>query len=98
MVSQADLKVRLSERDRHSGSAFVVFVEADLQVRLRRGQLLFQQLFAIELRVQALSCHQLVVRAPLDDPSLIDDENLIGATYRRDAMRDDERRPLAQDA
>ena len=40
-------------------------------------QLLFQQLFPVQLGVQAVTLNQLVVRATLGDASLIEHEDLV---------------------
>jgi hypothetical protein len=41
---------------------------------------------------------QFVVRAALGDAALVENQNHVGVAHRRDAVRDDNRRPLAHDA
>src|SRR5262249_23481763 len=67
----------------HSGE---VFARIDVGVLLRAILLL------IELSVAAVEREQLAVRSPLDDLTLLENENLIGALDGREAMGDDERR------
>ena len=55
-------------------------------------QLLFEQLLAVERRVETIVRHELVVAATLDDSASIEHEDLIGITNGRNAVRDDERR------
>src|SRR5207245_4382434 len=50
-------------------------------------------LFVVERAVAAAECDELGVRAALDDLSLLEHENLIGAANGRQPVRDDERRP-----
>ncbi len=49
------------------------------------------ELRSVELGVEALGREQLQVRAALDDPALVDDENLIGLANGRQPVRDDDR-------
>src|ERR687897_2833307 len=56
-------------------------------------------LLVVQLPVAAVQREQLVVRAALDDLSMLEDENLIGAADRGQPVRDHERRPsMAQAA
>src|SRR2546423_13032384 len=55
-------------------------------------QLLLQQLPLVEVCVLAARREQLVVRAALDDASLVEDADQIGVAHGRDAGRDDEAR------
>src|ERR1041385_1198876 len=58
--------------------------------RLRGCQLLFEQLLAIELRVQSVSRHELVVRAALHDRAVVQYEDLIGGSDGGDPVRHDD--------
>ena len=54
-------------------------------------------LLVVERAVAAAEREELLVRAALDDLAVLEDEDLIGAADRRQAVRDDERRAaLAQ--
>src|SRR5947207_5163639 len=61
-------------------------------------QLLLQQLPLVEVCVLAARREQLVVRAALDDASLVEDADQICIAHGRDAVRDDEARALAHHA
>src|SRR5439155_23432943 len=50
-------------------------------------------LFVIELTVSPALVEQFLVRASLNDFTLLEHQNLVGAAYRRQPVRDDERRP-----
>src|SRR5215208_2518724 len=46
--------------------------------------------------VEPLRVHQLLVRAPFDDATVLHQQNDVGAADRRQAVRDDERRPARE--
>src|SRR5439155_13777557 len=55
----------------------------------------FEQLHLIERRVRAVfACQQLVVLPHFDDAAALEHDDRVGAPDRREAMRDDERRPI----
>ena len=53
---------------------------------------------AVERRVEPALREQLVVRALLDDPAVLEDDDQVGVADRREAVRDDERGPAVQQA
>src|SRR3954464_2292701 len=64
----------------------------------RCGQLLFQQLFLVEIGVQAIAGHQRVVRTAFRDATPLEDEDLIGVPNGRYAVGHDDGGTLAHDA
>ncbi len=50
----------------------------------------------VQVGVEPLLCQQLTVCALLDDPPTVDDQHLIGVLDGREAVRDDEGRPAAE--
>ena len=58
--------------------------------------LLAGELGAVQLGVQAAGGQQLVVRAALDDPAVVDDQDLVGLADGGQPVRDDQRRPAGQ--
>src|SRR5436190_17828478 len=61
-----------------------------LRQSLRSSQLFLEQLLLVELRVQAASGDQLVMRPALRDPSTVKDEDLIRLADRGNPVRDDD--------
>ena len=53
---------------------------------------------SVHRRVQAVAGDERVVRAALDDAAVVEHEDLVGVADGRDAVRHDDRRPLAHDA
>ena len=54
------------------------------------------ELGAVEVGVEAAGGEQLGVRAALDDPAVVDDEDLVGVADGRQPVRDDDRRTSGQ--
>ena len=54
------------------------------------------ELRAVELLVEPALAEQLRVRAALHDPAVVDDEDLVGAAHRREAVGDHDRGPALQ--
>ena len=55
--------------------------------------LLVGELRRVEVVVEPAALEQLAVRAALDDPALVDDEDLVGPAHGRQPVGDDDRRP-----
>ena len=54
--------------------------------------------FLCEIRVEPVARDELVVRAALGDAAAVEHEDQVGVAHGRDAVRHDDRRPLAHDA
>jgi hypothetical protein len=52
----------------------------------------------VKIVVEAVASHQLVVRAALHDAAVVDDDDLVGAPDRGDAVRDHDRSATAEHA
>ena len=48
------------------------------------------ELIPHEFEIRALPAHQIGVRALLDDPAAVHDDDLVGVAHRAQAMRDDD--------
>src|SRR4051812_8220114 len=59
--------------------------------RSRGEVVLMSELRAAHLRVQTVASGELIVRASLDDASLVDDDDLIGGSDRCEPVGDDDR-------
>src|SRR4051794_34025768 len=59
---------------------------ADLALELR----------AVEFGVETPGGHELVMRAALDDPAVVDDEDLVGLPHGREPVSDHERGPAGE--
>ena len=55
------------------------------------GQLFFQLLFLVQVRIVAIRGEQLVMAADFDNPARDQHRNLVSVTHRRYAMRDKNR-------
>src|SRR5712691_1169647 len=60
-----------------------------------RRELLLEQPVLVDLAVDVARLEQLVVRAAGGDRALVEHDDLVGERDRREAMRDDDRRPAA---
>src|SRR5262245_23376164 len=60
-------------------------------------QFLFQQLLSIQLRVVPVARQQLRVRAPLDNPAVVEHDDFIGFFHSRNPMADEDRRAVPHD-
>src|SRR5438105_5644178 len=65
--------------------------------RLYLGQLLFQQLLVVKIRVVAVTGNQLLMRAQFDDAAAVQHRDLVGVAHRRNAMRNEDGRATTHD-
>ncbi|TMF68286.1 MAG: hypothetical protein E6I20_00455 [Chloroflexi bacterium] len=61
-------------------------------------ELLLEELPPIHLRVEAVPLEELAVRPALSDAPVVEHQDLVRVLHRRDAVRDDDARPLVHDA